>query len=625
VSDPAATGEASVAVDRLDAVCLVAPDQPAESVRWQIDRIARTRLERSLARAMQHLVAADDSSVWLIRALEAEVALGVDGAIEDELAREWAEGIVRAFAETLAHGPDGDRVIRFPSRAAFLARFAADVVAGRAWHSWWYDSLEPLRALPAGTAVREAFVGSTNDGAQAIALLVSERSFENVLVALSERDAGVLLASLFPERGAPRGPIAAELAASVLAAVADLPANEEPATAKNALRIVATGGAQSSGPSALRWVTERVLGVVGLARAVGAEECIRALRAADAAALVSSGRVSPHLRALLPELVELAAAEPSLVARAASVVEPSARATHSGSAFVTDFGGVFLLLPAALELDLPRLLGDDASLRLQLLARCVGARDSAAAADSGLLLAAGADRSWLDPAADVDPALPRLLLERLVRLGRVEGRCLAAELTPTPHGDALVLRDIATDALAYVELTDVSGDAFERGLRIVREATELRCECVLFGLGLEHCADAVEAECVATYDNFDAVPSGLAPELQRWLAHARQPTDLECLSLPGTPPAPDLAWSLVAHAVVRGLSGRLPGFAMTSVAYLRQSFLRTGAAVRIGQEAVEVELARVPLQVVLQLAGFDRRTATIPWIGTELTIRLGED
>jgi hypothetical protein len=606
VSEAAAADGPSVAVDRLDARCLVA-DQAAESVRLQIDRIARTRLEYALARAVQQLVAADASWVWLIRELDAAVSLGLDEWSEDELAYTWAEGIVRSLAETIAAGPDGDRVIRFPSRGAFLAEFAADVVAGRAWQRWWYTSLESLRSLPAGTAVREALAASPADGVEALALLVEERRFERVVDALSERDALVLLDACFPVRR-PRGTIAAESVETVLSAVATLRLAEPLATARNALRIVVTVAGEGT-DRAPRWLAERLLAVVALARTVGGAECVRALRTEDMAALARGARVDTAVAVLLPELVELAAGEPALVARAARVAEPPAQAARAGSTLLTEFAGAFLLLPSLLELDLP---GLDDTLRLQVLARCVGAHDPAAASDPGLLLAAGAERPWSDPARDADPALARLLLERLVRLGRVEGGCLRAELAPTPHGDALVLRDVRRDAWAYASPADDPARTLERGLRLVHEASELPCEHVSFGAGLEHLGS-------------EAPPDTAPAELERWLAHARPPTDLNALSLPRVPPAADLTWSLVAHAIVRGLSGRLLGFDLSGVPYLQQNFLQVRATVRVVEGAIEVELARNPLQIVLQLAGSDRSTTVVPWLGGELTIRLGDN
>lgn len=617
MSEPAAAEDTSVAVDRLDAVCLVASDQSSESVRSQIDRIARTRLEAALAQAMQQLGAGHDSSVWLIRELEAGVSLGLDDSSENGLARDWADGIVRALAETLTAGPDGDRVIRFPSRGAFLARFAADVATGRAWDRWWYASFETLRSLPPGAAVREALAATPADGLEALALLEAENSVEPVLDTLSERDAHILLGACFADVRRPRGSIDTAFAASVLSALGALPRRESPTTAKNTLRIIVACGVGASAP---RWVVERLLAVVALARAVGAEECVRALRTAD---IASAARADPSVGALLSDLVELAAAEPSLVARAASVAEPSARAARSGSTLLTEFGGAFLLLPAALELDLPHLEADSAAVRLQVLARCVGARDPAAASDPGLLLAAGADSPLLDLPAELDPAVPRLLLERLVRLGRVEGRCLAAELAPTPHGTALVLRDLARDAWAYAAPADDAQLALERGLRLVREASELRCECVLLGPGLESCAPAVDAEVVVTRADLHAVPNALEADLEHWLAHARPPNDLDSLSFPETPPAPDLTWSLVAHAIVRGLSGRLLGFDLSGVTYLQQNFLRIRATVRVTDGSIDVALAASPLQVVFQFAGVDGKTFTVPWLDTgEITLRL---
>jgi hypothetical protein len=195
VNEPVAAEAPSVAVDRLNVDCLLSTDQAGEGLGGQVDHIARTRLAPAIARALEHAVPGDDTSVWLIRDLAADLALGLDEGSEDELAREWAHEIVSVLVATVAAGPDGDRVVRFPSRTAFLARFAVDVVGGDAWQSWWYASLDGLRSLPSGTAVREAFTSTPSDGAAALALLFEEGSLDRVLYALSEHDADVLLES----------------------------------------------------------------------------------------------------------------------------------------------------------------------------------------------------------------------------------------------------------------------------------------------------------------------------------------------------------------------------------------------------------------------------------------------
>ncbi len=623
MSAAAAVEGPSVAVDRLDALCLVAPEHAPDVARDRIDRVARTRLEGALASAVARVVDADDGSVWLIRELQADVALDLEAAAEDALAGDWAEGIARALAATLAAGPDGDRVVRFTDRGAFLARFATDLVAGRAWVRWWYAALEPLRRLPAGTAVREALVATPSDGARALARLAAERGLEAVLDALSEQDARAVLAACFPEPPGP-GVIEPELARAALTAMRAL-ARPAP-TAACVLRVVLIAApAGGAGAPRLCRLAERLLAVAALARAVGADDCMRALRAGDALALA---RVPPAERPapdLLPELVELAAAEPALVAGAAAVGEPEVvtRAT-AGTTVATELGGAFLLLPAAVELGLDRLAGGDASLRLQALARCLGAGTSQAAGDPGLLLAAGAEARSLEPPAAVDDALGRLLLERLVSLERLDGSCLAAELAPAPGGEALVLRDVARDAWAYAECAQDPGAALDRGLRLVHEACEARCACLLLGAGLERLAGAAAADAVVTRDRLAAAPAAIAARLERWLTHARPPADLGALAVADVPPGRDLDWSLVAHAIVRGLSGRLLGFDLSSVAYMQRSFLCIRATVDVAEGAIAVELARSPLQIVLQLAGFDGAATVVPWLDAEVTIRLGE-
>jgi hypothetical protein len=68
-----------------------------------------------------------------------------------------------------------------------------------------------------------------------------------------------------------------------------------------------------------------------------------------------------------------------------------------------------------------------------------------------------------------------------------------------------------------------------------------------------------------------------------------------------------------AAAVLGGFARTLPGFAAASPGYLRRNFLDCRASVTFGPEAIEVELGRPPLDLVLGIAGLTRERLVLPW------------
>jgi hypothetical protein len=88
--------------------------------------------------------------------------------------------------------------------------------------------------------------------------------------------------------------------------------------------------------------------------------------------------------------------------------------------------------------------------------------------------------------------------------------------------------------------------------------------------------------------------------------------------------AADDTLNLVALAVLRAWSRWLGRFASASVPYLAGHFLCRPGSVRLTVQEVVVELTAGPLDVVLQLAGYDSPVPVVPWLdGRRVTYRLG--
>ena len=110
-------------------------------------------LAQALVRALAPWFSNTDSSLWLIRQLDVELEIDADCARE-QLARAWVAQIARSMAVAIQDGSDGENVLWFPSRAAYLAKFLADIADGRAWSRWYYASFQGLEPLPVSAVLR---------------------------------------------------------------------------------------------------------------------------------------------------------------------------------------------------------------------------------------------------------------------------------------------------------------------------------------------------------------------------------------------------------------------------------------------------------------------------------------
>ena len=134
---------------------LVSSDHPApEKLRAKLDETTNKHLPAMLARMLTTSFGTDQS-LWFIRRMELEVDVNVVWD-PDRVALSTGSQLARHLALDLQGTGDGENVLWFPDRAAYLAKFLCDLVAGSAWNKWYYKSFAGLKALPIGAALRTA-------------------------------------------------------------------------------------------------------------------------------------------------------------------------------------------------------------------------------------------------------------------------------------------------------------------------------------------------------------------------------------------------------------------------------------------------------------------------------------
>jgi hypothetical protein len=108
-------------------------------------------------------------------------------------------------------------------------------------------------------------------------------------------------------------------------------------------------------------------------------------------------------------------------------------------------------------------------------------------------------------------------------------------------------------------------------------------------------------------DLFGVPPRFLLAELTNWATGLPGPAE-------AAESGPLARFAVASAAVLSGFARTLPGFAASSPDYLRRNFLNCRARVTFAADAIEVELARPPLDLVLGITGMTRERLDLPWL-----------
>ncbi len=404
---------------------------PAD-VRRRLDRVMERRLPEVAGRLLAGAFDSGDASVWLVRSLEVELSADLGSVDDERLARGWAGRFAGALGELLARGPDGESVLRFDDRGAYLARFVEDLAGGRAWGRWCYQPFASLRSLGTGGAVREALVREPEWVAPVLVRLAEGGGLPAVLGVLGAGDARRILAAV-PAAATPLGE---RRTLAALAAVWRGAGIVRRSRAHAVLGLYAHAAARfpelAGCPAGS---IDRLFDLAALlARLDDPAAFLDRLAAGDLGWAVAEARRSGTTAelAVLPAVARLAQGDAVWLEEIGRALATEGAEAVSGQVFASPFAAVFFLLPSAVALRLGEIAGESAVLR-RVLARCFGRARAAARDDPALLEASGLEPGAAGEALDapdeeagVDVAAG--LREILARERRVDGRCLAAEL-----------------------------------------------------------------------------------------------------------------------------------------------------------------------------------------------------
>jgi hypothetical protein len=388
-----------VTIERLVSTYLVPHDHPAaDAVRSRLDALAREHLVEACRRLFDEVLATDDPSVWLIDRVEVDLMLDVAAAAEDRIAEVWGRHIAAGVFKTISGGEDGTRVLRFPDRAAYLARFLADLIRGAAWDKWYYRSFETLRILPVHAAAREALVREPEHAEAALSLFDVQHRLGSLLALLTATDLRLILDCC----ASPDAVTLPALNAALSRWRAPGPSTPDAALAAArhslGLYLDARRNFPAIAPGSLRAAAEHLASFAGILRAPSGGAVLDRIRAGDLGGAVRAAGTAGFMDQAVSLLVlPLHAAGPQWLEVAAAALTrpaPAAMAPRTFEIVLTpEFGGVFLLLPSWIDLDLDD-LDEAGAFRYLVLLKCLGRGNAPLARhDPGLLLASGLEEA----------------------------------------------------------------------------------------------------------------------------------------------------------------------------------------------------------------------------------------
>lgn len=587
----------SVIVNKLSVDCqLSGALTDADQHEKRLVKIARNELKDALQECLQPLRSSDDKIV-LIRRLEMDLDVDLLVGVQD-IAQAWAMTITTRLVRALVAQNAAGTVV-FADAAHFLRCLLVDMARGRASQLWYYrHRFSGLRALPTSAALRTALLNKPEEGVAAITGISSQDWLE-VCSAIINEDAQRLLTGMFPK--------AQRFQLSVTQAKAFSQTVVGEYTLAHALHaspatqcLLITGLALTQGqamslskegvakeslaaaaelfcallqlqyqrPREFQWILPLLTRNQPLPQKAKLQDWFSAHEIAQLTPLLEAGH----------EVVEVLA-QPLQNANESVAKPPATKLDGNG---FTWFGNSLLLLPSINRLPLqfvaswPTFNDQSPVLLVRWLVLC---------------LCQSADKFF---SAMQDPMLSRLC--GISRIPTVIGLAewLSQQIN-TQVANAL-LDDLASFNQANDPSTETLQWQWQRGKQIKRVTLrrETRKGC---WLNLSYADDVSAALTVSNSSSEQA-----KEDLQNlWLQDRLGFNDAARTGL-----------ALLAQTTLASFAYRLPGFSHSSLSYLWRNFLCMSATLVTHERHIGAHLSRVPMSVILNMAGVNRGTAELP-------------
>jgi hypothetical protein len=570
-----------------------------------------TDVSQACAALLNQPTTQNDPAIYLIRRLDLAVNVSLSERTVERSAKHLGEQLAAIIQKTIS-SEESDSMIRFPDRAAYLARFALDLAAGRAWGKWYFQEFDPLRQLSASRAICEALSGDPSQTGPALKHLMHLHGLHQVLESLTPRDSETLFRAWQANAGAAK-PSAACIGRmlayagelpfrssqpgdhnfrdglwwATLAAAAQSPEPEDDAARLASIqalldvrRVLANLSFGERADALDRLARGDVEGANGLAPRHGFTDALSSLQLFADHIHGDLHRAQQAEGALFGEQDYLRHAKKS-------------RPIPRGPANPSLHAGIFRLGPSFVESGCEAILAGSASAALfrHLVAmKCLGAARAASSGhDPAVQIFSGLEEDWEAALAELPEHAIAGLSERIFadNLTRDrQGPPWLVEFVTLPHSasQAVLMRDASSAAWLDAAIAETQQEAEAWAARYTASG------------------------CLLRFRNSEPVPEQTLRPVDPHLRYY----SLAGLSLP---PDLDLALTILAHRTISRFQRGLIGLEHSSPQHLYENILAGTGFLRDTGESFEVELPAPALSVVLRLCGVLEHTFALPWIG----------
>jgi hypothetical protein len=669
--------EHTLHIHRLRAEYLFSREYEApEFARGDLDASLAGRLGAECARDLDSLGGPDDSSIWFIPALELEFAIPTSAA-PDRLPRAFAARLAQSLAVCLDQPQPETRVFR--DRAAYVAAFVGDLLAGRAWDRWIYAEFDGLRSLPEGTAAAEALIREPEMAIPVLRELARTGRLEPLLRILGTGDLTRLVricagGDPTPE-AANQSPVFEPAGQTGTQSVSQFAASTDDSRANLWHRLLALLQGSISAPDAAMVEPAARLPASGFGKGLpstnGTPSLGREILSETKATLpppeLREGSGSPAKEDADTDLP----ADASSGAAWQRTAPPTPASTPESWVLSSRYAGMVLLLRSLVELHLDEAIeglnvaatGDTdlrAAVRAWVVMGAFGPQFTAAlATDPALLTLTGAAAPLPTEAElgrQIDPAAGRALMNRLrghlIDLGLARGVQIRIDrLDDGPAGESLLLvRDLVSDAWLGAGFSSAEKSVEEVLRELLGEVTTVAGQppdVIWLARGLEVGAQIGETwRCLDDFAPPGSI-SAAADEFRAWVRRDLddpEPAIAQACAAARTLKDPRQEWAelgggdtsletsasaafllslrFASRAVLRDVARRLPGFAASSAAFLRANVLSGPLQLVSAPGGWRAEFGPVPLQLLLGMTGLDGTVFRLPWLGSPDRIEL---
>jgi hypothetical protein len=644
-------------------------------LQYRLDSIVAERLALACKSFLEPCFSNSDRSVWRIHDLTLNFSLDAGFSDAYSVARDWGRALAGEVLSIIQSGEVSDSVLRFPNRAAFLAQFLCDLAAGRAWGKWYYEEFSDLQVMSDRQAICAIFLRRDPPAAELLVQIASIGRLETVLQALNDSDAHLIFDLCFESPSA--APVLDNLQ-KWIGLVLEL-WNSAPLRAgsrtdnrfRDALRLLSrtllhfpVGDGHSELKAAIDGLLElrRVLLEIRspafidvLIKNLAAGELQSAIELATrAGALNSAGTLAFFAERIQADVCWAHQAVAVVLGESNKEQFLTSKTFSEGESFLSSFGGVFLLGPSLMALQLEELVRSAAEsseaqektaaiLRHLIALKCFGhSRFADSSDDPALRFFSGFDgisyRKALE-GLNVQQlnltAAHGVLLQTLFDGDDFHAPVLCADIVSIPVGHSLfLLRDLARDEwLDLIPISAKDGDVSEVLLSTVRRISSLwklppaalylsdSVSSQIEASALHQVLTSVGGLHRINYSTQEELAAQLGLTLQQIafrLNSAQQHFPYFVLSEVGTDTETDANLeclsTLVSRAALRHFVRKLFGFESSSPDHIYQNFLSGLSEIRRKDQRVEVRLPASPLSLILRMAGLQEQKYAPSWL-----------